>query len=98
MSSLTIRLDQETDSLLSQVADLLQQSKSSLAREGIESYLKEQLSQHQARQQLEASIYCDSKEAIMLRIAESEASPYLSDEDYEKSMDAFFANELGLTR
>lgn len=98
MSSLTIRLDQETDNLLNQVAELLQQSKSTLAREGIVRHLNEQLIQHQTRQQLEASTHCHSKAAVMQRVAESEASPYLSDEDYEKSMDAFFASELGLTR
>ncbi|NLD15297.1 MAG: ribbon-helix-helix protein, CopG family [Gammaproteobacteria bacterium] len=98
MSSLTIRLDPNTDALLSQLSELLQQNKSTLAREGIARYLEEQLASHQAQQKLAAQIDCSDKEAVMQRIAESEAGPYLTDEEYERSMDEFFAKELGLVR
>lgn len=98
MSSLTIRLDKDTDALLSQLSELLQQSKSTLAREGIVRYLEEQLARHQTQQKLAASIGCSDKDAVRQRIAESEAGQYLTDEEYERSMDEFFAKELGLVR
>lgn len=98
MSSLTIRLDQNTDALLSQLSELLQQSKSTLAREGIVRYLEEQLARHQAEQKLAVQISCDDRNTVQQRIAESEAGSYLTDEEYEHSMDEFFAKELGLTR
>lgn len=98
MTSLTIRLDKETESLLNQLSELLQQSKSTLAREAIAQYLEQQLTRHQAKQQLAASFTCDNKADVMQRIAESEAGQYMTDEEYEHSMDAFFAKELGLTR
>lgn len=94
MSSLTIRLDKDTDAMLSQLAERLQQSKSTLAREGINRYLEEQLK----KEQLAANISCNSMETVRQRIAESEAGQYLTDEEYERSMDEFFAKELGLVR
>jgi len=98
MSSLTIRLDKDTDALLNQLSELLQQSKSALAREGIARYLEEQLAKHQTRLKLEASIGCSEREAVRQRVAESEAGQHLTDEEYERSMDEFFAKELGLVR
>lgn len=98
MSSLTIRLDKDMDAMLSQLAELLQQSKSALAREGINRYLEEQLSKHHAQQELAASFTYNDVKTVKQRIAESEAGQYLTDEEYERSMDEFFAKELGLVR
>ncbi len=98
MSSLTIRLDKDMDAMLNQLAELLQQSKSTLAREGIARYLEEQLATHKTRQQLAASFTCNDTNTVKQRIAESEAGQYLTDKEYERSMDEFFAKELGLVR
>lgn len=98
MSSLTIRLDKNMDAMLNQLAEVLQQNKSTVAREGIARYLEEQLSKHQARQELAASFSSSNLDAVKQRIAESEAGQYLTDDEYERSMNGFFDKELGLVR
>lgn len=98
MSSLTIRLDKETDSLLNSLAETLQESKSALARKGIIAYLKEQKEKEIKKQALKKAITVSSVEEVRKRVAESEASYYLTDKEYELAMDEFFAKELGLVR
>lgn len=98
MTSLTIRLDKNMDAMLNQLAEVLQQNKSTVAREGIARYLEEQLSKHQARQELAVSFSSSNLDAVKQRIAESEAGQYLTDDEYERSMNVFFAKELGLVR
>ncbi|WP_044406519.1 ribbon-helix-helix domain-containing protein [Thiomicrospira microaerophila] len=98
MSSLTIRLDAETDSLLSNLAKRLQESKSSLARQGIMTYLQQQQQKEIQKQALEQSFSVFSIDEVQKRVAESEASYQLSDEEYEQAMNEFFARELGLVR
>lgn len=98
MTSLTIRLEKNLEAMLNQLSEVLQQSKSSLAREGIAHYVKEQLNKHQAQEKLAASFSCNTLEAVKQRISKAEASQPLTDEEYERSMDDFFAKELGLVR
>jgi predicted transcriptional regulator len=98
MSSLTIRLDAETDSLLSSLAERLQESKSSLARQGIVTYLQQQQQKELLKQSLEQSFSVSSIDEVQKRVAESEASYQLNDEEYEQEMNDFFARELGLVR
>ena len=98
MSSLTIRLDDETDTLLNSLAERLQESKSSLARQGIVTYLQQQQQKELQKQSLERSFSLSSIDEVQKRVAESESSYRLSDEEYEQSMNDFFARELGLVR
>lgn len=98
MSSLTIRLDADTDSLLSSLAERLQESKSSLARQGIVTYLQQQQRKEQQKQSLEQCFSVSSIDEVQKRVAEAEASYQLSDEEYEQAMNEFFARELGLVR
>ncbi|AEG31619.1 ribbon-helix-helix domain-containing protein [Thiomicrospira cyclica] len=98
MISLTIRLDEETDSLLNSLAERLQESKSSLARQGIMTYLQQQQKKEIQKQALEQSFSVSSIDEVQKRVAESEASYQLSDEEYEQVMNEFFARELGLVR
>ncbi|WP_178861772.1 hypothetical protein [Thiomicrorhabdus cannonii] len=98
MGSLTLRLDEETEALLTHFSEVLQQNKSTLARAGIVDYLNRQKALEEQKALLGKQIAVSSKEAAAQRIAESEASYQLSDEEYEHAMDEFFANELGLIR
>ena len=98
MSSLTIRLDEQTDALLNELAERLQENKSSLARKGIQSFLAQQQAIEKQKQQLEQAFSVSSVDEVQRRVAESEASYRLSDEEYEQSMNDFFARELGLVR
>lgn len=67
---------------------------SSQARESIAGYLEEQLAKHEITQQLAASFTCDDTDTVRQRIAESEASQHLTDEEYKRSMDEFFCQSL----
>jgi predicted transcriptional regulator len=98
MSSLTIRLDAETDSLLSNLAEQLQESKSSLARQGIMNYLQQKQQKELLKQSLEQSFSESSIDEVQKRVAEAEAGYQLTDEEYEQTMNDFFARELGLVR
>jgi|SRR5699024_5477107 len=98
MSSLTVRLDDETHALLTQLSELLKLNKSTLARQGIAHYLKQQQELLEERQKLEAEIMINDSATVRARVAESESSDVLSDEEYENSMNEFFAQELGLIR
>lgn len=98
MSSLTIRLDTETDSLLSSLAEQLHQSKSALARQGIIAYLEQQQQKVLKKQSLEESFSLSSIDQVQNRLEQSEASVRLSDDEYEQEMTDFFARELGLVR
>lgn len=98
MSSLTIRLDEETDSRLNSLAERLHESKSSLARQGIVTYLQQQQQKELQKQSLEQSFSLSSMDEVQKRVAESEASYQFKDEEYEQEMNEFFARELGLVR
>lgn len=98
MTSLTIRLDQQTDSLLSQLAETLNLSKSAIARNGIISYLEQQKSLADEKAELEKSLQVSSIEEVQNRVAEAQAAYQLSDDEYEQQMNEFFAKELGLVR
>lgn len=98
MTSLTIRLDQQTDSLLSQLAETLNLSKSAIARNGIISYLEQQKSLADEKAELEKSLQVSSIEEVQNRVAEAQAPYQLSDDEYEQQMNEFFAKELGLVR
>ena len=98
MGSLTIRLDDETDHLLDHFAQVLNQNKSAVARAGILDYLQRQQQLEAQKRELENSINVSSIEEVQQRVAESESSYRLSDEEYEQSMNEFFARELGLVR
>mgnify|MGYP005749085937 CR=1 FL=1 len=98
MGSLTIRLDDETDHLLDHFAQVLNQNKSAVARAGILDYLQRQQQLEAQKLELEKSINVSSIEEVQQRVAESESSYRLSDEEYEQSMNEFFARELGLVR
>lgn len=98
MASLTIRLDEQVDSLLNDLAERLQENKSSIARKGIMSYIQQQQELEEQRRALERSITVSSVEEVQKRVADSEESYRLSDEEYEQSLNEFFARELGLVR
>lgn len=98
MTSLTIRLDQQTDSVLSQLAETLNLSKSAIARNGIISYLEQQKSLADEKAELEKSLQVSSIEEVQNRVAEAQAAYHLSDDEYEQQMNEFFAKELGLVR
>lgn len=98
MATLTIRLDEQTEQLLNHFAKTHQQTKSDIARTGLNEYLRQQTRQEEEKKKLEAKISVSDKEQINKRIQESEASYQLSDEEYEKDLDNFFAKELGLVR
>ena len=98
MGSLTIRLDDETDHLLNHFAQVLNQNKSALARAGIVDYLQRQQRLEVQKQELKAAIRVSSFDDVQKRVAESEAAYRLSDDEYEQSMNVFFARELGLVR
>lgn len=98
MTSLTIRLDQQTDSILSQLAETLNLSKSAIARNGIISYLEQQKTLVDEKTELEKSLQVSSIEEVQNRVAEAQAGYQLSDDEYEQQMNEFFAKELGLVR
>jgi predicted transcriptional regulator len=98
MSSLTNRLDAETDSLLNSLEERLQESKSSLAHQGIVTYLEQQQQKEIQKQTLEQSFSVSSIDEVQQRVAEAEAGYQFSDEEYEQAMNDFFARELGLVR
>mgnify|MGYP005849808231 CR=1 FL=1 len=98
MNSLTIRLDDETASLLNSLSAQLQQSKSSLARQGIVTYLQQQHEKEIQKQSLQQSFSLSSVDEVQGRVAESESSYQLSDNEYEQEMNDFFARELDLVR
>lgn len=98
MSSLTIRLDENTESLLNYFVKTTQQTKSELVRESLETFLKQKKQLEQQKNDLSASFSVNNKNEVAKRISESEASYHLTDEEYEKEMDDFFANEIGLIR
>lgn len=76
----------------------LLQTTDTLAREGCASDLYEQLARQQTKQKLATQINCHDKNMLQQRITESEAGSYLTDEEYEHSMDEFFIKELGIAR
>lgn len=98
MATLTIRLDEETEQLLNHFSKTNQQTKSDIARAGLSKYLSQQKQLEDKKQQLEAKITVTNHAQVSKRIEESEASYPISDEEYEKNLDEFFAKELGLVR
>jgi len=98
MSSLTIRLDENTESLLNHFVKTTQQTKSDLVRESLEIFLKQKKQLEEQKNTLSDSFTVNNKGEVARRILESEASNHLTDEEYEKEMDDFFANEIGLLR
>jgi hypothetical protein len=98
MASLTLRLDDQTDALLTHYSEVLHQTKSTLARAAIGDYLKAQQAKEAERAALLTQIGLDSKEAVALRVAESQAAYRLTEAEYAQALDEFFAKELGLIR
>lgn len=98
MTTLTIDLDEKTHALLNRAAVDLKLSKTALAQAGITQYLEQQLARNEEKERLAATFIVTSKEDVIRRVAESEMSHSLSDEEYERQMDEFFAKELGLIR
>ena len=80
------------------LSEFRNQNKSAVARAGILDYLQRQQQLEAQKRELEASIEVSRIEAVQKRVAESESSYRLSDEEYEQSMNEFFARELGLVR
>lgn len=60
--------------------------------------LLHQRTKDQTKEKLTASFSCNNMDTVKQRIANLEAGQYVTAEVYERSMDDFFAKELGLVR
>ena len=98
MSSLTIRLDTETENQLEHLANISNKSKSVIARAGILEYLKKYQTIENSKNKLVEKVTVSSTSEVRERVLISESGNYLNDDEYEQEMDAFFRNELGLIR
>lgn len=98
MSSLTIRLDSETESQLEHFALISKKSKSAIARAGIAEYLKKQLQHENNKNTYSKKMTVSSINEVRERVALAEQGELLSDEEYEQKMEQFFKQELGLIR
>lgn len=98
MSSLTIRLNDKTETLLNNFLQTSKQTKSEVVRASLEEFLQRKKDIEDQKKHLAQLFTIKDKQQVTSRILESEASYQLNDAEYEKEMDHFFARELGLIR